>query len=211
MEIVVSLDGLLPRAALEMVDTLSTRCDTFYVDQELLKARADIISSLKHVGARRIVADLSGAEGAATARDMFETLNLADADILSVTSVDVPMMQYVQTLDTGQLVWTRIHSQTVDSPANRYSDETEALHRAKSAISAGTQGIVCAPGLIQRIKTIPEFPREMSLVVFLPEDMTSKHFDAGGATHVVVGSSVSRSSFPVDALLRLAQMLHIAL
>lgn len=211
MEIIVSLADLRPREAEDRVDILSKECDTFHIDPVLYGQRSGIIQKLKEAGAERVFAGLNLAGNQDEVLTQVNTLYLEGASMISLDASNTEdTMRRAIGVFNFQPVWVNVHPQSGEGPKHPRERDERALAVARSALNAGVHGIICPLELVARVRALPD-ARGKALIVFATGMNRAREISTSGATHFVVGTSVTRVAFPVDAYRTLAKALGINL
>ncbi|MFD4029863.1 orotidine-5'-phosphate decarboxylase [Streptomyces sp. NPDC058637] len=216
--IIVALDFDNRRAAEEIVDRIGEECRVYKVGLELLTAAGpDLIERLVAMG-KDVFLDLK----------LFEIPNSVAGAVRAAGALGVSMVTVHSTGGTGimaaavatardfprlrVLALTVVTSMTGSDLADigvEVSPQAQVLRLARLAEGAGCHGVIASPQEAARLRGVPG-PDSLIVTpgVTLPGESPAGHARSGtpraaitaGASHVVVGRTVTRAADPVAAL-----------
>lgn len=212
--IIVALDGMSKKKALELAETLSGFVWGFKVNHLIIHCGVEIIRELKQYGL--VFADLKHNDTPATVVHEAAELSAAGADIITVhASGGIPMMRaavrearksavYAVTLLTSlnEMMSIYIYSASINAVVYRL---------ALFAQEAGVHGIVCSPQELAMLNTHQEFDHLKRIVAgirplyYVQEDDQERTGTPGeavenGADFLVIGRPITKASDPFEAV-----------
>ena len=222
--IVVALDGMSKKRALELAEMLSGSVWGFKVNHLIIHYGVGIIHDLKPYGS--VFADLKHHDIPTTAEHAAAELSVAGADIITIhTSGGIPMMRaavrearksavYAVTLLTSlsEEDCEYIYSGSVNSVVYRF---------AVSAQKAGVHGIVCSPQELVMLRAYDELDHLKRIATsirpswYMQEDDqertgTPREAMENGAHLLVIGRPITKAPDPFEAVRKITEEIEQA-
>lgn len=208
--IIVSLDGMSERKALSMAQELHSDVWGFKVN-DLLYEYSGIIEQLKELGC--VFADVKLHDIPNTVGNSVQRLVDRGVDIITVHASGGLEMMSAAKQHAGP---AKIIAVTVLTSQNTAETESIVLERARDAIAAGVDGIVCSGQELGLLDTIEGMKEKLKVVPGIrpswyrekddqARTVTPHEAIKNGANYLVVGRPITTADNPADALQKVYQ------